>query len=60
MRRVLDDSPEVNLIDMDWNEHWADVTFVDDSFSVSQLQFRLIPAGAWCDLWSAGSRGVMG
>ncbi len=52
MRRVLDDSPEVALVDMEWHEHWADVAFLDDAFGVEQLQTRLIPAGAWCELWA--------
>ena len=52
MRRVLDDSPEVTLVDMEWHEHWADVAFLDDAFGVEELQVRLIPAGAWCELWT--------
>ncbi len=53
MRRVLDDCAEVALIDMRWDEHWADVEFLDDGFGVEHLRARLMPAGAWCDLWSA-------
>lgn len=52
MRRVLDDSPEVNLIDMDWNERWADVTFPDELIGMEELRARLMRAGAWCELWS--------
>lgn len=50
MRRVLDETPEVALIDMQWDEHWADVEFLAEDFGVEHLQTRLMPAGAWCDL----------
>lgn len=51
VRRVLEECPEVALVDMRWDEHWADVRFLDDGFGVEELRSRLMPAGAWCDLW---------
>lgn len=51
MRRVLDETPEVELLEMDWDEHWADVRFLDPGFGMGHLQKKLMPAGAWCDFW---------
>ena len=53
MRRVLEESNEVELLAMQWDEHWADVRFVDPTFGVDQLRLRLTPAGAWCTPWPA-------
>jgi len=51
----MDDSAEVSLIEMRWEEHWADVEFHDDGFGVEHLRARLMPAGAWCDVWPANT-----
>ena len=51
MRRALDSTPEVELVAMDWEEHWADVRFLDPTYGYRQLQTRLMLAGAWCDVW---------
>ncbi|GAB4257535.1 MAG: hypothetical protein Kow00129_17540 [Thermoleophilia bacterium] len=51
VRRVLDETPEVELLEMDWDEHWADVRFLDPGFGMGHLQKKLMPAGAWCDFW---------
>lgn len=51
MRRTLEETSEVEFVDMDWDEHWADVRFFDEGFGISELQQKLMPAGAWCDLW---------
>lgn len=39
------------MIDMRWEEHWADVEFVEDGFEMERLRRLLVPAGAWCDYW---------
>jgi len=54
VRRVLETSAEVELVDMSWEEHWADVEFRESGFGVEELRARLLPAGAWCDVWSSG------
>jgi len=51
VRRVLEESPEVELLEMVWEEHWADVRFASPDFGVEELRMRLMPAGAWCDPW---------
>ncbi|MHB8868502.1 MAG: hypothetical protein ACYC6T_14855 [Thermoleophilia bacterium] len=53
----MDDSAEVSLIEMRWEEHWADVEFHDDGFGVEHLRARLMPAGAWCDVWPVNTEG---
>lgn len=55
MRRVLEETVEVDLIEMRWDEHWADVEFVAEGFGVEQLQTLLVPAGAWCDARPGGA-----
>ena len=54
VRRVLEGSSEVELLEMQWDEHWADVHFIDPAFGVDELRVRLMPAGAWCAPWSVG------
>ena len=51
MRRVLEEAPEVSLIDMRWDEHWADVEFPGERLDLEALRRKLVPAGAWCDYW---------
>lgn len=51
MRRVLEESGEVELLEMQWDEHWADVHFIDATFGADELRVRLMPAGAWCAPW---------
>ena len=51
MRRVHEESPEVELLEMAWEEHWADVRFASPDFGVEELRMRLVPAGAWCEPW---------
>jgi hypothetical protein len=51
VRRVLEESVEVELLEMQWDEHWADVRFIDPAFGVDDLRARLMPAGAWCTTW---------
>ena len=48
---MLEESAEVELVDMDWEEHWADVRFVGGGFDIEALRARLLPAGAWCAPW---------
>ena len=52
VRRVLEGSSEGELLEMQWDEHWADVHFIDPAFGVDELRVRLMPAGAWCAPWS--------
>jgi hypothetical protein len=51
VRRALESTPEVELVAMEWDEHWADVRFLDPTYGYRQLQTRLMLAGAWCDVW---------
>jgi len=51
VRRTLESTPEVELVAMEWAEHWAEVRFLDPAYGYRQLHTRLMPAGAWCDVW---------
>jgi hypothetical protein len=51
VRRVLEEASEVSLIEMRWNEHWADVEFSGEHLDLEALRRKLLPAGAWCDHW---------
>jgi hypothetical protein len=51
VRQALETTPEIEFVAMDWEEHWAEVRFPDPAFGYRELQTRLLPSGAWCDLW---------
>jgi hypothetical protein len=48
---VLEETPQVELLDMAWDEHWADVRFREPTWGVDELRLKLVPAGAWCAPW---------
>ncbi len=52
MRRALEEAPGVELVAMEWDEHWADVVFSgDERAGIEELRARLMPAGAYCASW---------
>jgi hypothetical protein len=51
VRRVLEETPGVSLIELQWDEHWADVEFSGEGPDLEGLRRLLMPAGAWCDYW---------
>jgi hypothetical protein len=36
------------LVNMDWDERWAEVKFHQPHWGIEELRSRLMPAGAWC------------
>jgi len=51
VRRALESTAEIELVGMDWDEHWAEVRFLNSGYGYHELQTRLMLAGAWCDVW---------
>lgn len=46
---MLEEAPEVELLEMDWDERRARVRWVAARAGVEDIRARLMPAGAWCD-----------
>jgi hypothetical protein len=57
VRRVLEESAELQLVGMDWDERWAEVKFREPRWGVEELRSRLIAAGAWCAVMEPSEAG---
>jgi len=51
VRRVLEEAP-LQLMDMRWDERWAEVVFSDPEFGLEELRQSLLRAAAYCAPWS--------